>query len=610
MVTLITERGGAIKNLGGKLIIHDGDFLDNSLTNISTQNSGGGAVYNSAIFEANNTQFLNNTIKNEAQNSGGGALFNASGGSAKLYSTMFQANNIESDINYKKGGAIYNQGNMYIHNSGFIGNVLEGTGDNIVGGAIYNQSGTLSMDNTIFTSNPLLGLSGNKANYGGAIYNDTAGTVNIYNSSFLANMAEFAGGAIYNKGTMSIIADDGIIRIYANDDVSGTGDAIYNSGALYINAGSNTSRTFNNKHSATGFVDIRDNITGNNTGSVHINQSVKVDHDSDPSTPEINTPTTGTVFIDGIIYDNNLYLYGGNLSFAHGSIQEHFSGNITQKSGGHLWLDVDLADSAIDTINATSVAGTPELSYFRVISDMTGVKTLDVFTGAGSPSSIKTSNTYTNNTMYTVTSAAGSGQLTFEASSADGYTLARGTEGNKSFTLNDDLILTSSADNTGVFTIFGNLKDSQSKDISYNESTKTITVPDSNVEYGTHVYEISGQGKYYMVRNGANVSNVINVVDALLVNGYNAGFGGAVGGDNGQINIFNSIFVNNKVAASRNGGALSSNDTTNIFYSSFIDNYAGYRGGALSNGDNTMSVYMSVFDSNDAREGGAIATRG
>ena len=181
-----------------------------------------------------------------------------------------------STVSYSTGygGAISNNGNLVVDNCGFTDNTAESyiypTGATGYGGAIYNGRGTLSVTNSIFTSN--------KAWYGGAIYSSgpltvkgctftnnsaevysetnggggtiiagssgtsvvggnggaiNAGTSTITSNTFVGNTANMNGGAIWNTGTLNVHFN----RIVGNT-------ASYGS-AIYTSPGSNTNGTLN-----------------------------------------------------------------------------------------------------------------------------------------------------------------------------------------------------------------------------------------------------------------------------------------------------------------------------------------------------------------------------
>ncbi len=92
-----------------------------------------------------------------------------------------------------------------------------------VGGFILNNGGTVTIYDCAFDNGG--------ASKGGAIYNESGGTVNIYNSRFYSVQAPYSsggyGGAIYNKGTVNLTES-----LFENCFADTFGGAIYNEGTL------------------------------------------------------------------------------------------------------------------------------------------------------------------------------------------------------------------------------------------------------------------------------------------------------------------------------------------------------------------------------------------
>jgi predicted outer membrane repeat protein len=102
------------------------------------------------------------------------------------------------------GGAIFNNGTLFIDNCNFTNNVASD-----FGGAIYNNA-KLNIDNAVFNSNDIVNRGSNSIDYGGAaIYNEINGNLNINNSEFSNNIKNYVNGnrlvgAITSYGNASI----------------------------------------------------------------------------------------------------------------------------------------------------------------------------------------------------------------------------------------------------------------------------------------------------------------------------------------------------------------------------------------------------------------------
>ena len=115
---------------------------------------------------------------------------------------------------YINGGAIENAGSLTVDNSSFTSNAASN-----FGGAILNYYGFLSVSNTYFIAN-------RASKQGGAIYN-THGTLKVTNSNFLCNRDDI-GGAIcnyYGKSDLKYIC-------FENNSAASYGGSLANTGTL------------------------------------------------------------------------------------------------------------------------------------------------------------------------------------------------------------------------------------------------------------------------------------------------------------------------------------------------------------------------------------------
>ena len=217
------ERGGAIDNTGdGKLSIRDSAFSGNSavLGGVISNWDGRVRIYDSA--------FQNNSAEGRVWS--GGAILNAGDGELSINDSTF-SNNLAHG-----GGAIDNWGELSIRDSTFSNNLAHG------GGAIVNR-GELSISSSAFSYNSVesgggailnwgdLSISSSTFSYnwavwGGAIDNAGDEKLSITNSTFSDNSAEWRGGAIDNRGELSMTN-----TIIAGGD----GDACYSEGRLKLN---------------------------------------------------------------------------------------------------------------------------------------------------------------------------------------------------------------------------------------------------------------------------------------------------------------------------------------------------------------------------------------
>ena len=184
--------GGAVNNArkdaendGGVLTVTDSTFVNNRAWN-------GGAIRNQGktnIVTVNNTLFSANTSTN------GGAINNGQWGEVKINGAEFSGNTatldktlkpIDSEVVLGQGGAITNNGSMYITDVTFRGNNAAK-----LGGAIHNETkGTIKFDgNNVFAGNTAANVA-NDINNRGEI-NIASGTTTL-------------GGGITGDGTLTI----------------------------------------------------------------------------------------------------------------------------------------------------------------------------------------------------------------------------------------------------------------------------------------------------------------------------------------------------------------------------------------------------------------------
>ena len=170
--------------------------------------------------------------------------------------------------NLTQGVAVDNSGTLTIENSLFDGNVLSKTGNHLSGGAIYNQ-GSLTVNGTKFLDNG----AENTTTYttlGGAIYNASGATLSIDNSEFIGNYTQGLkprGGAIHSSGSATI--SNSIFQKNATTDTSGGLDkmasAVYSNTSGILNLINNT---FGGETTADG--NVGNSVVVNNSGNINI----------------------------------------------------------------------------------------------------------------------------------------------------------------------------------------------------------------------------------------------------------------------------------------------------------------------------------------------------
>jgi hypothetical protein len=155
------------------------------------------------------------TIRNGHDDTIGGGIDNESSATLTITNSILSSNTAGSVGNPSvEGGGIFNSGTLIIVNSTVSANMAGGISGG--GGGIFN-GGTLAIVNST--------VSGNTASKGAGIDNaGTATTVTITDSTFSGNAALVYGGACFNQGTLQI----------ANSTLSDNSAGVFGGGVLTV----------------------------------------------------------------------------------------------------------------------------------------------------------------------------------------------------------------------------------------------------------------------------------------------------------------------------------------------------------------------------------------
>jgi predicted outer membrane repeat protein len=218
--------GGIYNNVSGMLTVTDSIFSGNG------NGIPGGAIYNGGSLDVTGSNFSGNFAEEGAgiYNQGMLTVTNSTfssnntseigrGGGITNYNTLTVSNTSFSGNSSPQGGGIYNYAILNVIHSTFQANGSSAIVGGIVGGGIFNDTiGTLTVTKSTFSDNSTLdsgggirnngtlqvtdsSFSGNSAEFGGGIYN--GGTLEVTNSTFSANGAEYGGG-IDNLGMLEV----------------------------------------------------------------------------------------------------------------------------------------------------------------------------------------------------------------------------------------------------------------------------------------------------------------------------------------------------------------------------------------------------------------------
>ena len=169
------QTGSVLKNDGGSVLVEYSTFSNNQVGNGSVGNGGAIANQNGALTVNNSTFSANRALD-------GGAIYVNTGTTVTVTQSTFTSN----IGGY--GGAIESRGTrLIVHDSAFDGNQAA-TGD---GGAIWTLNGDLDIVHSRFSENQAVTTGGAISCYGQF--------ASVINSSFSANQAGSNGGAIYSS---------------------------------------------------------------------------------------------------------------------------------------------------------------------------------------------------------------------------------------------------------------------------------------------------------------------------------------------------------------------------------------------------------------------------
>ena len=189
-LTITKGNGYYYQSLGGGGIYNQGTLTLSNASISSNNAETGGGIYNTGTLKVSNSAISDNTAGYYA-----GGIYNDGGTLTVSNSTISGNNGGSSYYSDGFGGGIYNSnGTATVSNSTITNN----SGGN--GGGIYN-SGTLLVNNSTIDSNSIFAFVG-KSDIGGGIYN--SGIATVTNSTISGNKAHFGGGIYNNGGTLTV----------------------------------------------------------------------------------------------------------------------------------------------------------------------------------------------------------------------------------------------------------------------------------------------------------------------------------------------------------------------------------------------------------------------
>lgn len=506
-----------------------------SIKNATGTVSEGGTVNiaDGVYSEENNTNIIinkNMTIKGQSKD---GTIINGSdsaqifliqsGVNVTIHNLTLANSMAGDDENMGYGGVIENYGTLTVKNSIFTSNTA------MFGGAVYN-GGNLTVNDCIFTDNG--------AYIGGAISN--FGTLNVNSSNFSGNIADL-GGAIANIGNLTVI-NAGFINNTANL----VGGAIYTDGGTSITPLTVSDSNFTDNTAMFGGA-----ICNDENGTLNVFKSTFADNIA--SNNDYNDPYEGGAIWNVGTLTVNDSAFAGNIADYGGAISNY--GNLTVTNGTFTSNNAIFMGGAISNYGYSIINGSHFIANQVFVSVGGAIYNLYNLTINGSD--------FANNTAFAGGAIYNEDNLNINGSN---------------FTNN-----TATYDSGGaVYNRYGTL----------NVFCSTFT---GNTAKGN-----------WLSRGGAIHNDSILNVNKTTFDGNVASWGGAIYNFNEHPwNISDSTFTGNNATSA--GGAVYTRGNLNVENSIFNSNNGGSNGGAIW-GCATLNIRGTTFDSNIASFGGAIYT--
>lgn len=244
------------------------------------------------------------------------------------------------------GGAIWNEGTLTVTGGSFEGNTATSAA-----GAIYNADGAkLTVDGVSFKENT--------AKFGGAINNGEWGQIKLItnsvfdgNEATLENTAARDGGAILNRGTIESIADS----TFTNNKTSGAGGAILNKDGASLTF--NGTNTFTNNTAAGKANDIHNSGTITvASGTTTLGSGYSQDAGSLTVQGGAALESLGTMEISGgsvAFKDNSLFAVNGNALTGDNAAITVNGGTLTVEKNARLRIDNARSGQNFNIVNGT-----------------------------------------------------------------------------------------------------------------------------------------------------------------------------------------------------------------------------------------------------------------
>ena len=584
--------GGAISGrTGSKITITGTKLLNNSTSNATSTNGGGGALYvNNCTVTMTDVTFEGNTTTIY-----GGAMRIDTGATVTVNDSLFKGNSSES-----LGGAIFMSGSVIYLNDVVM---TENTVDDH-GGAVYaTSSSVVNIDGGSYTKN--------SAERGGAIYVVSGAELNIANAQFVENTASDCGGAISTG--YAIINVSGADTLFSKNTAVNYGGAIYlsNQAIGEVSMGAvldMTNGTFSENTAFGGGA-----IAGRTNSQITVNGTKFLNNSAPTAVSGTNGGGGGAIYgntctitITGATFDGNVSNYYGGAVCTFGGAKVYINGNTVVKNsvgvtGAALYFNGSSleADGLILQDNNSDKATNGSI-YFNggenVMANVTATGNRanngGLFYISGGKLTITNLTASGNSANYGgVFQVSGSAAITivdssFTSNSAnvggaiDFRATAKMTITGSSFTSNTAAVAGGAivANGSGELAV---------TDCTFTENqalaTKDADSAASKISRGGGAIFVTSKGYVTVSGNSSFISNsAAGTKDSTTAGSEMTDAGGAIMVDGGTLIVSGAAFTGN---TANNGAAIGTSRSTatamNISGCTFTENYSGNNGGGI-----------------------------
>ena len=557
---LVIDGNGHTIDANGKTRIFHSSCKNITLKNTTLKHGyaqEGGAIANEGTMFIKNSEFVDNTAQDY-----GGAIVNE--GDLTIIKNIFVKNE-----SYEHGGAILNAGNLTVTDCKLNENTAQG-----YGGAIVNVRCETSIKESIITHNTA------KIN-GGAIYNFDSKLI-ITESTLRVNTSNQNGGAICGFGEITLIESK------LTENSADNGGAIYSKKShLKLKNCIIKNNDVNNIAKIENF-NYLDDLIHNGVKEIVLDSDIVLD-DKEESDYESGIKLD----VDDLVIDGNGHVINANgktrifeVSGKNIIIKNiKFKNGFTEENGGAIYIEKGTL-----TIIGSALEGNIAMDDGGAIYNYNGTLAIvDSTLLENSTDNMSGGAIYNNGGYLTIMESTLKENVVNREYGRGGAIYNNGGD----LTIKESELGENTADWGGAIVNCG--------DLTVMESTLTgNTAKDAGGA-------IFNSGKVFVPESINMYEGKLTIIESTFIGNTVERSGGAINNE-GELNINKSIFTEN--TANRWGGAVDNNGLLTILKSSFNDNLAKDAGVINNSWKAELTITESTLIRNKSNEGGLIINHG